>query len=419
MKGARVSRVCRLATAIVLAAAVSGCTSAQAWNVIDPTTVRLGDTALALYVNPQIGPDGQSMATGKFLVPGYVVLVQADGSYRSIETSGMDMGQVTWTDAGLFFADDSHDYWLSEGLHAWPSAKSQLQEAAVQSGASVLSVYNQGIEDDGYHMQVVDARAGHTPSLTNAWGLNDAVADCSGTLYGVSQVIGPEHTRVAEQQGVSATSENQEPFMVVQLYPAVSIEDSIRALLPTSGIGIPRGNPPCSDGTVTHLGVEYPPEGDSGLSGPLAPRVFTWDTETGQAQRRDLVTRDGDPLAIDSEQLVYSTMASDLSPDGRLIWIGYDGYVRATDPSSGVTEALWDSHIRSDQTREALVQFRGDWVYVLDLPNDDPAAPITLTRFDLATGDGELLISIPGLNEKRDLQHIVRGLAVSPNLDHP
>ncbi len=67
---------------------LAGCSGSaeDAWHTVDATTVGLGDTVAVLYVSPQIDD---------FSEPGYVVLVQADGSYTSVQTAGMDVGQVT------------------------------------------------------------------------------------------------------------------------------------------------------------------------------------------------------------------------------------------------------------------------------------------------------------------------------------
>lgn len=411
----------KLVSAAVVAAALttslSSCSSTNAWNVVDPADARLGDTVVALYFNPQIGPDGQNSA-GEFLEPGHVVLVQADGSYVSIETAGMDVGQVTWTDAGLFFADHHQDYWLSDSLAAWPDDKPEIQVAALQvDDGRVLSVYNYGNTDEGYRMDVVTAHPGAASTLEASWGLNDLMAECDGTLFGLSEVIGPTHTRIAAERGVKVTDEIQRPVMLLQLHPAVPIVDSIRGLWAIPGAGFTGGTAPCEDGVIAHLVQEYPPEGEDGFTGPITLGVRWWDTEAGDTEGRQLVNSDGKPLDLDADQFAYSTIADDLTDDGRLLWYAYDGTVRATDPATGITETLWESGILRDETHFPQILFRGSWVYVLEVPHEQGDSPMVLTRYDRETGQATSVVTIPDLNQNADLQNVLRSMAVSPAWD--
>ncbi|WP_203338765.1 hypothetical protein [Nocardioides limicola] len=83
---------------------------------------------------------------------GYVVFIDSDGGTQTIETSGMDVAQMKWTDDGLFFSDRDNDYLLTDTLEAIPSPKrAQVQSSAAYLGAGrgFAAVYNVGMGEEG------------------------------------------------------------------------------------------------------------------------------------------------------------------------------------------------------------------------------------------------------------------------------
>ncbi|SFB29295.1 hypothetical protein SAMN05216266_107307, partial [Amycolatopsis marina] len=121
----RLLRLIALVAGVVLVvAACSSPEGAVGAEIVDPDEVTLGDTVVAFYLSP----DSEVEKSGTEKRPAYLVLVQADGGTRLIETSGMNEPHIAWSERGLFFSDDTRDYILGkDGLARFGNEKSGLQ----------------------------------------------------------------------------------------------------------------------------------------------------------------------------------------------------------------------------------------------------------------------------------------------------
>ena len=371
--------------------------------VARPGSASLGDAVLAIYLSPQ---------ARHFPAKGKVVFVDPDGSTTAIETSGMDNGKLLWRGSGLFFSDTDNDYLLNDRLYSWPSPKTTYQDAALASsdGESIISVFNEGAGESGYTEQIV-VSDGHSASQRyDVFGLNEVIGQCSEGLVGVAEVTGEELTKLAATRGVMKKSGTDRPMMLTRLYPRPDSVDETLISVQSSDSSANNvwGVVPCQGGVMTYLVSR----GDT--SRPEL-WVYRWNTRNGVADRHRLRTDDG-VLEMVSDDFGSSVLSPKMTADGGLLWYGGDGVIRATDPKSGLTKVLWDSGLPDNNDGMTEVLFQGRWLFLLDVPNKDQNQPLTLHRRDALTGQGDALITIPGVNQQRRVDNVLRGIAVRPDL---
>lgn len=388
------------AVVVALALLVTACSGPPSWRVLSPAEAALGDAVAALYLSPQ---------ARDFPGTGHVVLVAPDGSTRAIETSGMDHARLLWTASGLFFSDTERDYLLGEVLRSWPSPKTEYQDAAlIAPDGSIVSVFNEGADGDGYTEQIVVGDGRSASRRYDVFGLNQVIAQCDRGLVGIAEVSGAEFTRIAAERGVVKRSEDDRPRMLTWLHPRRSAaREALIGVEQSRTMNLPWGVVPCDDHVVTHL-VSV---------GDGAPdlRIRRWDTRTGKSTEHRLQSPDG-PVALSLDDFTASVSAPELTGDGQLLWYGGDGVVRVSDPATGWTERLWDSGLPSNNRQMTEAFFQGRWLFLLDVPNDDQTRPLALHRRDALTGQGEAIVIIPGVNQQRSLTSVLRGVAVRPDL---
>lgn len=262
-------KVAHSAIAALLATAVlTGCTSITSSSSEKPTaaiqgtspleraaipegTAKLGDAVMAFFVGPQ--SDEMQTAPGeRFNQPGYLVLVNADGSFRTIKTKPMDMMRLTWSNHGLYFADEGSDYRLtSTGLSNTANAKAAAQNLmfALANGGAV-GVYNAGFHDSGYRNDVaVNDSSG--ARLNHVQGNYYTGALCDDQVFGLTNMPGthaPKVPQLAEMK--SKANPTASPQMLARLYPANG-NGEIVAWRPQFGSGTPIGRIPCQENTIT------------------------------------------------------------------------------------------------------------------------------------------------------------------------
>ena len=362
-------------------------------NLVDHDDVRLGDAALAVFVSPQSNSDDAEGGNG------YVALVDPGGAVRTVETAVMDAGQLVWNTDGLHFSDSARNFQLgSEGLVVTDSPKPDYQVSAQDMDGSVVSVFNDGwASDSDYRMVAVEqgVQESHEADLSGAFWL---VSRCADRLVAVAPASGdfldayPEDSvGIAPRVLYSIWPGEQEPLAVTEA--PYLMEDAAR-------------DAPCHDEVVHFLTESGDPdvEGDA-----LHPVVVSWDTATGRRVEHDLLSELGAELSLGEGDLVYARYGAESLVDGELRWLGQDGTVHATDIDDGSTAKMFD-------VGEGVVeaQFTRGSLFVLAVPEGSAAA--TLTRYELATGSAESVVSVEGLESYDSEDMSVQSIAVSPQL---
>ncbi|MEV4509323.1 hypothetical protein AB0K00_10235 [Dactylosporangium sp. NPDC049525] len=331
------------AMAVALALALAGCTNASNTSdaqqlydraAVSESDVRLDNAVMAFFV----GPQNSEMYTvvGEVHRPGYLVLVNADGSFRTVKTKRMDMMSPIWSRHGLYFTDESDDYQLTAtGLTKTANTKinAQNQMFALPEGGAV-GVYNAGFVDGGgYNNQVSVTKAG-TARLYNVQGNYFTGALCGSEIFGLTNRPGTHDREAAQLPNMtSSMDQSSRPQMLARLYPADGGEKVV-AWRPHFGGGTPAGRVPCRENVITFLSWDRDSQGGE------QPNVVSWDTRTGEYQAHPLTFDDGTRLNFE----YFGGIVQDVQA-GKLQWIYGDGRVFSTDSRTGQTTTEFDTNL--------------------------------------------------------------------------
>lgn len=386
----------RGASTLVAAVALASCSGL---HEVSQEGVGLDDSVASFYLSPQ---------TYNFGSPSYLILVSSDGSTRAIRTSGMDNAQPIWTQAGLYFYDTNFDYFLNDSMHRRANPKANRQDAAlVTANGAVVSLFNEGADDEGYHEHVIVAQ-GEASAGVDVLGYTQTIAACGERVFAVAELSGREFTRLAEARDVTKGDADQFPQMLTQLYPQNDSGQKLIAVEASGEVNPPVGIvAPCQDDIISYLTWRSSSQGDSLI-------IRQWNTLTGKSTERAVVDADGAPLRIGIDVFGAATISPMLDSRGRVVWFAGNGVMYGTDPTAGRTDVMWNSGLLNDATHQTAVAFQGEKVFLLEQPNDDQSRPLTLYGRDVQTGEGGVILTIQGINQLRSVSLVLRGLAVAP-----
>lgn len=384
---------------VSLCVALAAC--AQPWRTVDEQSASLDGVVLAIYFSPQ------SYTWGP---PGHVVLVHEDGSSVSLRTSGMDVASLVWSASGLYFSDTERDYLLRASLESWESPKANMQEAAFQTPSGIfISLFNDGWNEDGTYTEQVVVNDGTSSRRYDVQGYNEVVALCGEQIFAVAELTGEENTAKAKAEGVRVAEGM--PQMLTQIYPQPDRkEGTYRAGYFSEMVGYLTSDEACTDdGVIHYLLADFKAyTSDETL---MSYAVRSWNTRTGEASQKDLVDMGGAILPISDEAFALSVARTWISEGGGLVWIGGDGVVRRTDVVSGATIELW-SHGRALGSG-VTASFTADELFILE-PDPHEPADLILSAYDVDTGEGGQILTVPGLAAIETIDQVRRDFAVKP-----
>ncbi len=379
--------------ALAVMMALAGCTSGSGSGpqqffdraAVAESDVTLGNAAMAFFV----GPQNSEMFTvvGEVHKPGYLVLVDSDGSFRAVETKRMDMMRPVWSDDGLYFTDEGSDYHLTgSGLTKTENAKATAQNLmfALPDGGTV-GVYNGGYGDDGGYTNQVTATTAGNARRYDAQGNYFTGARCDGQVFGLTDSPGLHAGEVPDVPGLRPTSAPAAgPQMLARLYPADGGEKVV-AWRPQFGTGTTIGQVPCHNGVITFLSL------DTDAAGSEQPTIVSWDTATGRHEAHSLSLPGDFRLNLDDWGYVIQDWQ-----DGNLHWVYADGRVFSTDSATGKTTTLFETGLGTGSGRpmQTLFAFSDNQLHALSTA---PGAEgdITYTVFDGANGGVVRKVSVP------------------------
>ncbi|MEU8264953.1 hypothetical protein AB0C02_30605 [Micromonospora sp. NPDC048999] len=366
---------------------------------------KLDDTVFAFYLSPQSYTWNAGLGSRN---PAYVVLVRPDGSYRTIRTRGMDIGQLAWSAEGLYFGDDERDYLLhDDGLTTFRNPKPDMQQSAFAVPDGFVAIYNEGVGGPGHYSNQVAATTRQATKLYPVEGNYFMNASCDGVVYGIATDPGAHRVEAADRPDLrSKTDPTIEPEMLARLYPAGA--DGREEVLGwraafNGGTGIQHA--PCAQGVISYLSAYDDVDGQ--------PRtvVVSWDTATGAYVEHPLVDEGG--RSIPREDLEFVRYDSGSLRDGELEWFASDGRIVATDTATGVTTRRFDTGYRSTASQFAQVVFTDTSIHVLYDVNDR-RTPLAYGEFDRATGATVRSLTIDGISKHLSTHLVMRGMAVRP-----
>lgn len=405
----------RLAALTALAVlTLTACTTPDAApkaEIVKPDKAELGETVLAFYLSPDT--DAATAETKRR--PAYLVLVQADGGKKLIETNGMREPHIAWSSQGLFFSDDTRDHILGEdGMTSFENKKSSLQQAAfaLPGDKGFLAVYNEGFSENesGYTNQVaVTTKAGS--QLYQVEGNYYMNALCDGVLNGIATQPGTHVQASATVPGMrSKVDTAAEPELLSQLYPATGGREKVLAWRAAFNAGDHNRHVPCHNGVITFLS-DYTDADDRPHT-----TIVSWDTRTGTYTERPLVDARNRPITenlADPETFSQKHYDARSTRDGHLEWLSGDGRIMSTDMASGITTPRFDTGLASSATSSSQAAFTEQSIHVVQ-ETFDGRTPVKIKRFDRATGALVSEIAVSGLASQLGLDLNVRGIAVPP-----
>ncbi|EXF24386.1 hypothetical protein BG28_06825 [Nesterenkonia sp. AN1] len=383
--------------------AMTSCTSGAGRDAHDHEPVDVGDYLAAAYISPQMQDLGSSST-------GYVVLINKTGDVSTIETSGMDIAALAWSEQGLFFSDLNNDYLLGpEGLSTSTSPKTDYQHALFPTAEGAVGLFNEGFIDDGYVEQVVEFD-GETSQRHDVEGLYLVAGMCDGVMYGIAEPTGPY---IEEAAGRGIESDGEYGFNALMLTQLSATKDGKEELITIQEV--PDSDQwhfdvPCEHGVLRHLATRHE-EG----TGERTAVLRRWDTSTGEFNEVELRHRDGAPVEMDEE---YGFQAHGTAP----MSAGRDGYqwvsvatneLMTTNTSTGETEPV--VKLEGDHDLAAttfLTQFTDSHLFTLSFTIGDDA--MVLHSCDRYTGDLETTLEVSELSKNLNKEDVLRGFAVPP-----
>lgn len=375
---------------------------------ISPRDLRLLDEyVLALRLSPQLN----RIAWGAH--EGYVLLVRADGSADIVNVGYMDNGKLVWNRNGLFFGGPTTEYALErEGIKAHERGVHEEYEAERFSDLNEkgsIAVYNAGIAEDGDIFTIVSSNG----DQLNYWDISGffrSFAHCEDKILGITS-SGEVNSEVKRLLSAPLSSD-----VLMQLYPKPeSTQSSIAAQIDRSA-GYEyhhfMGSAPCINGVIYILAFKT----STSNSQNTTPVLRVWDSISSAYKDIPLISEDGEPLAIDSEDIDLAAEAGSMNSDNSLYyWVSWrDGKVRAVNLSSGITRELFTVDI-SYARGQSQFFLTDNKVFVLDVKDD--RQEMVFASYSIPSGTKKEYFTIRGLDYVERLRmprNIIRDMAINP-----
>ncbi|WP_143230157.1 hypothetical protein [Boudabousia marimammalium] len=121
--------------------------------------------------------------------PSLLLFVHEDDSVQVVKKADMWLDSMSWTDKGLFYADEDNDYFYEGGkLTTIPAKKAAFADALVEldDRSTRVGLYNRGFSEDGGYREDVYVSTPQGNQLGNAGAPMSMVGICDNSVYGVS-----------------------------------------------------------------------------------------------------------------------------------------------------------------------------------------------------------------------------------------
>ncbi|HWH01688.1 MAG TPA: hypothetical protein VNV66_20765 [Pilimelia sp.] len=407
----------RAIVVLSVAAALTGCTASDSPSdaqqlfdraVVSDSEARLGNAVMAFFVGPQNAE--MYTAVGEVRKPGYLVLVDADGSFRAVKTKRMDMMAPVWSSHGLYFADESSDYHLTaSGLTKMENVKITAQNLmfALPKGGAI-GIYNDGHSSGGGYSNQIGVVAQGRARLYDVQGNYFTGAICGDQVFGVTNRPGTHGSAVSKRPDMTSVADpGASPQLLTRLYSAGGGEKAV-AWRPHFGGGTPAGPVPCRNNVITFLSW------DTGADGREQPKVVSWNTDTGDYRAYPLSFKDA--MRLDPQD--FGSVVQDLRDD-ELHWAYADGRVFSTDIATGRTTVLFDTRLETGAGRpmQTLFAFTATQLHALSTVHG-AKGDITYTVFNRTNGEVVRKVSVPIPNTGINVSYLnLSRMAVRPGDD--
>ncbi|MCQ9367441.1 hypothetical protein NQ038_04345 [Brevibacterium sp. 50QC2O2] len=386
-----------LATSIL---SLTGCTMipSRHFDIVDREALHL-DTGDVYSVF--ISPPNRSMDRGPGTNTSYLTLIDEQGHIRAIRTSPMDRGTPLWNSSGLYMSDRDQDFSLTPQMQVSKNKKPELLESTGFSddGQSILSLYNEGWEDDGHYSMIAEFRSSSTFARGRADGLYFTNSICGDAMYGVGESFAEGHDpEVGSPIAFSTVVEkDQTNEKIIKTY-APDDDVSEGGLLQS----------PCHENTIYTL-ADFPETDARDHHGTAR----TWNVETGQRSDARLVAEDGSRFPLPTlDYLDRSHYNKHTYADGRLQWLAPDSIMWETDMSTDRTHRLYSIDVDTDMGSDGDTSFDISPHHIFVLASKGSKS--TIKTFSRTDGHLESELKIPGLGRLTGEYRWAQGFAYNP-----
>lgn len=384
----------RIITAAAVATTVFSLVSCSSADRTSQKAESLGDAEYALCFSAASSDmDGESR-------DGKVVLADSDGTVSAVQTWGMDMCTMEWTDKGLFFSDMKTDYLFdADGLKSFENAKTDSQYAMLATTSdTAVGLYNLGFSDVGYTTQVVTTTSSGS-SLAEVEGSYFIAAQCEGEVFGIGLATGPY-----SKTGVPDT----EPMVLSQLTGTNDGKEKVVGSSTRAREGAVLNDAPCLDGKIYYISDER----RGGLDVAAKAVLSIWDTKTGKYESKALSSDEATDPFISEDGTGLPQVTRQSLKDGKLEWYGVQDSIMSTDIKTGHTERKFSVEGYSDNSASSKAIFTDTEVVVMADNND--GSLYRILRYDRSTGEevGRAVLDDDPANLSSGL--FFRGFAVRP-----
>lgn len=384
----------RIITAAAVSATVFTLVSCSPAGPPSQKTEALGEAAYALCFSAQSRDmDGKSQ-------DGKVLLVNDDGAFSEVQTWGMDMCSMAWTEKGLFFSDMKTDYLLDgNGMKSFENAKTDSQYAMLATTPdTAVGLYNLGFSDVGYTTQVVTTTSSGS-SLAEVEGSYFIAAQCEGEVFGIGLATGP-YSKTGDP--------DTEPMVLSQLTGTNDGKEKVVGSSTQAREGAVLNDAPCLNGKIYYISDER----RGGLDVAAKPVLSIWDTKTGKYESKALSSDEVTEPFISEDGTGFPYVTRQSLKDGKLEWYGVKDSIMSTDIKTGHTERKFSVEGYSDNSASSEAIFTDTEVVVMADNND--GSPYRILRYDRSTGEEVGQVVLDDDPAKISSGLFFRGFAVRP-----
>ncbi|MDR2113694.1 MAG: hypothetical protein LBO75_00250 [Bifidobacteriaceae bacterium] len=415
-------------------------------KVVGLSEVDLGSVYAVLYLSPQASTWGWGTGVAQ-QAKGYVAFIKADGSYELVANEGMDSNAVSWTEDGLFYSDQSHDYLLQPGQEpqVFTSPKTEYQDGLVTlENGSRVGAFNVGFTEDGYLEEVV-INDGSASKKKNTGRWATLIAACGNSVFSMDQNDGDVGGGVRTTstlnwlvrdgevyEGVIAQHESLFTITGFRSRAAPCVDDEVFLLASADISTVVDDNPEGEPSSELKSIAGNPNEAeavakcqiytsDTGLKS--CPTIERWNTQSGERKIIPVLDQTGLELDLTGDFFDWSLYDSGSVLDGDLYWWHSLGHLVKTDLSSGATTLVASDPVRpkdKDSAARYFFQMGRNTAHVLAIPyadepdNPDQIPQARLMVFKLDNGELTTEITVPGLSQSVNVDLVARGFAINP-----
>ncbi|MCD4549081.1 MULTISPECIES: hypothetical protein [unclassified Schaalia] len=416
MSGKRFITACVAALCVLLA----GCGPAHRVSMEEAS---LRDVVMVVQVGNQV--DTQSFFPQK---AGFLLLVHADGTYRTVDVGLMATARPLWSDAGVYFGGPKNEYLLSaDALTTIARSEEERHEISrflTPDGKGFISFYNSGGDPHGYMQRIVAGDAQGVETL-DVPGIYTTVGQCGDRIFALTDTgIAPQLSAEAERMAKELPdigsevpeSDKEEGYdVLVQVYPR---EGDLHPKI----VGVSKRDANMSAGAVDFPCIDntlYIPAHKRGNSDapkqeqdPRWGSVYmqVWDISTGQRTYMPLHNEQGQSIELNDN---YAGPYEGEQKGNTYTFFARNGQVFTTDLTTGVTHEKVQIPIYENSFWSEY-RVRDGCVYALGPSGEGTDASFALKRYNVETGESKEILTIPEFHKLLTEDMWVFGMAFNP-----